>query len=90
MLQRLAALRVAERRKHAAYPELACAGPQKLVVLGSSVGGQWNEGARSFVRQLVRVRAHRAPPAMRSGRCGLDTRWWMLSVGTAASSPVWS
>ena len=35
-----AALRVAERRKHAAYPELACAGPQKLVVLGSEVGGR--------------------------------------------------
>ena len=61
-----AALRVAERRKHAAYPELARAGPQKLVVLGSEVGGRWNEGARSFVRQLVRVRAQRAPPAIRA------------------------
>ena len=45
-----AALRVAERRKHAAYPELACAGTQKLVVLGLELSGRWNGGARSFVR----------------------------------------
>ena len=77
-----AALRVAERCKHAAYPELARAGPQKLVVLGSEVGGRWNEGARRFVRQLVRVRAQRAPPAIRAAAAaGWTRRWWsMLSV----------
>ena len=35
-------------------------------MLGSEVGGRWNEGARNFLRQLVRVRAHRAPPAIRA------------------------
>ena len=30
----------AERRKHDAYPKLGAGGPQKLVVLGSEVGGQ--------------------------------------------------
>ena len=75
-----AALRVAERRKHAAYPELARAGPQKLVVLGSEVGGRWNEGARSFVRQLVRESP--ASPAIRAAAAaGWTRRWWsMLSV----------
>ena len=33
-----AALRVAERRKRATYPELAAAGPQRLIVLGAEVG----------------------------------------------------
>ena len=40
-----AALRVAERRKRATYPELARGGPQRLVVLGAEVGGRWNGGA---------------------------------------------
>ena len=83
-----AALRVAERRKHAAYPELARAGPQKLVVLGSEVGGRWNEGARSFVRQLLRVKAQRAPPAVRAAAAaGWTRRWWsMLSVAGGPTS----
>ncbi|CAE7550699.1 unnamed protein product, partial [Symbiodinium microadriaticum] len=34
-----AALRVAERRKHCTYSELARGGPQKLLVLGSEIGG---------------------------------------------------
>ena len=59
-----AALRVAERRKRAAYPELN-GGPQQLVVLGSEVGGRWNAGAHQLLRDLVRVRAQRAPPAVR-------------------------
>ena len=68
------ALRTAERRKHATYPELRRAGPQRLLVLGSEVGGRWNGEAARFVRDLVRVRAHRAPgPAHRqdSRRCGV-------------------
>ena len=36
-----AALRVAERRKRATYPEFAQGGPQRLVVLGTEVGGRW-------------------------------------------------
>ena len=83
-----AALRVAERRKHAAYPELARAGPQKLVVLGSEVGGRWNEGARSFFRQLVRVRAQRALPAIRAAAAaGWTRRWWSMLASTALGGP---
>ena len=36
------ALRTAERCKHATYPELRRAGPQRLLVLGSKFGGRWN------------------------------------------------
>ncbi|CAE7472175.1 CPY1, partial [Symbiodinium sp. KB8] len=61
-----AALRVAERRKHCTYPELARGGPQKLLVLGSEIGGRWNTAAQGFVRDLVRLRALRAPPAVRA------------------------
>ena len=77
-----AALRVAERRKHSAYPELSQGGPQQLVVLGSEVGGRWNTEAQRFLRDLLRVRAQRAPPALRpAARAGWTRRWWgMLSV----------
>ena len=69
-----AALRVAERRKHAAYPELARAGPQKLVVLSSEVGGRWNEGGTQL-RPPAGASESPASPAShpRSGRGGLDT-----------------
>ena len=77
-----AVLRVAERRKRDAYPEL-CAGPsQTLVVLGSEVGGRWSQGALQLVRDLVRIRAQRAPPALRQAAASAwARRWWsQLSV----------
>ena len=54
-----AVLRVAEGRKRTAYPELSAGGPQRLLVLGSEVGGRWNEAAQGLVRDLARVRAQR-------------------------------
>ena len=77
-----AALRTAERRKAATYPELHGAGPQKLVVLGSEVGGRFNGDAHRLVRDLVRLRSYRAPPALRAAAAsGWTRRWWgMLSV----------
>ena len=77
-----AALRTAERRKAATYPELQREGPQRLVVLGSEVGGRINGDAHCLLRDLVRVRACRAPPALRSAAAsGWTRRWWsMLSV----------
>ena len=77
-----AALRTAERRKAATYPELQGAGPQKLVVLGSEVGGRFNSDAQRLVRDLVRLRSYRAPPALRAAAAsGWTRRWWgMLSV----------
>ena len=55
---------------------------QQLVVLGSEVGGRWNTEAQRFLRDLLRVRAQRAPPALRpAARAGWTRRWWgMLSV----------
>ena len=69
-------------RKRATYPKLAAAGPQRLIVLGAEVGGRWNGGALGLVRDLVRVCAFRAPPAVRrAARSGWARRWWsILSV----------
>ena len=75
-----AVLRVAERRKHAAYPELTRGGPQTLVVLGSEVGGRWNAQARGFVRDLVRLKAYRAPLPVRAAATAAWARRSMLSV----------
>ena len=44
-----AALRAAERRKPATYPELA-EGPQRLVLLGAEIGGRWNGGHLGLAR----------------------------------------
>ena len=57
-------LRVTERRKLTTYSELSRGGPQQLVVLGSEAGGRWNESARTLAGDLVRLKAHRAPPAV--------------------------
>ena len=69
-------------RKQAAYPELLAGGPQQLVVLGTEVGGRWNAGARQLLRDLVRVRAQRGPPAVRTAASSAwARRWWaILSV----------
>ena len=92
-----AALRVAERRKHCTYPELARGGPQKLLVLGSEIGGRWNTAAQGFVRDLVRLRALRAPPAVRAAASsGWARRWWgalsvavQLAVASTALGCAW-
>ena len=77
-----AAFQGAERRKRVAYPELSRGGPQKLLVLGREVGGRWSARAQRFVRDLVRLRALRAPPAVRAAAsAGWSRRWWgTLSV----------
>ena len=91
-----AMLKVAERRKRSTYPELA-RGPQRLVVLGSEIGGRWNEGSQRLVRDLVRLRALRAPPAVRSAAAaGWARRWWgalsvaiQLAVASTALGRPW-
>ena len=69
-----AAIAVAERRKRAAYPELLRPGPQRLCVLACEAGG--------LVTQLARLRAQRAPAALRGvAKQGWLRRWWgLLSV----------
>ena len=92
-----AALRVAERRKHATYPELSAGGPQRFVVLGVEVGGRWNDGAQRLLRDLVRLRAQCAPPALRRAAMSAWARVeWYVGSGCAASScrhsagPTWT
>ena len=65
-----AAIAVARRRKEARYPELCRPGPQRLVVLACETGGRWGPEACGLVDRLVRLRALRAPPAVRPRRVG--------------------
>ena len=78
-----AALRVAERRKRATYPELLAQGPQWLLVLGSEVGGLGARAGPCALSQLAgpprcapassaRVAAALVGAAF---RCGAAGRW---------------
>ena len=74
-----AVLAVAERRKHAAFPELLRRGLQRLCVLASEIGGRWNDESLRLVAQLVRSRALRAPAPHRGAATqGWCRRWWGL------------
>ena len=73
-----AALKVAERRKRATYPELERGGPQELV----------NEQARRFVQDLVRLKDHRAPPALRAAASGAWARRWWSMLSEAVQQAV--
>ena len=85
-----AMLRVAERRKRTTYPELSSRGPQRLLVLGSEIGGRWNEAAQRLVRDLVRIRAQRAPPALRAAATSAWTRRWWAALAVAVQQAVTS
>ena len=78
-----AALATATRRKEATYPELLRNGPQRLVVLGSEVGGRWGTGALALVRELVRLRRLRAPPALRHAAATASARRWWTQLSVA-------
>ena len=85
-----AALRAAEERKRRRYPEVCAAGPQRLLVLGTEVGGRWSPDALHLVRRLLRLRACRAPPSLRAAAAaGWSRRWWGL-LSTAAQKAVCS
>ena len=74
-----AALVTARRRKRDRYPELLRPGPQRLVVLACEIGGRWAAECCDLVRDLLRVRAPRAPPALRQASwAGWERRWWTL------------
>ena len=87
-----AAITCAERRKRAVYPELLRPGPKRLCVLACEVGGRWSSESLRLVTQLVRLRAQRAPAALRpAARQGWLRCWWgFLSVAlqsTLAATP---
>ena len=77
-------------RKRWLYPELLCNGPQRLVVLGSEVGGRWGTGALALVRDFVRLRRLRAPPALRhAAATAWAWRWWtQLSVAVQRATAL--
>ena len=77
-----------ERRKRATYPELQRGGGQCLFVLAVEVGGRWNADSQALVRQLVRVRALRAPPALRAAASSAWTRRWWGMMSTAVQHAV--
>ena len=54
----------------------------EVALFGCEVGGRWSAGAQRFVRDLMRLRALRAYPAMRAAAStGWSRRWWgTLSV----------
>ena len=64
-----AALKVAERRKHCTYPELARGRPQKLLVLGSEIGGPLEHCCAGFRSRPGP--APSPPPAASSTRHGV-------------------
>ena len=69
----------ARRRKERAYPELLTGGRARLVVLAAEVGGRWSDEARSFLRQLVRLRVRQAPQVLRqAARLAWQQGWWKL------------
>eukprot|EP00439_Symbiodinium_sp_Y106_P011468 s11075_g1.t1 len=81
-----AAIAVAERRKRAAYPELLRPGPQRLCVLACEAGGRWSAESLRLVTQLARLRAQRAPAALRGvAKQGWLRRWWGLLSTLAAT-----
>ena len=65
-------------------------GPQRLLVLGSEIGGRWNETAQRLVRDLVRIRAQRAPPALRAAATSAWTRRWWAALAVAVQQAVTS
>ena len=64
------------------YPELLRPGPQRLCVRACEAGGRWSAESLCLVTQLVRLRAQRAPAALRpAARQGwLRRLWGFLSV----------
>ena len=49
-------------RKVTRYPELTRGEPQGLVVFAAKVEGRWCDDCQQFLRTLLRLRVHRAPP----------------------------
>ena len=63
--------------------------PQRLVVLGSEVvGGRCGRGALALVRDLVRLRRLRAPPALRHAAATAWARRWQLSVAVQRATAL--
>ena len=100
------ALRPAERRKAATYPELRRQGPQKLLVLGNEVGGQHHTVAEMLVasaRRMTRTSNNRVRSVVKSneqtyrtyGGMKLPAMWPVIRAGVfrllgGSLSPAWA
>ena len=51
-------------------------------------GGRWNEAAQQLVRDLVRVRAQRSPPALRAAATSAWTKQWWATLAVAVQQAV--
>ena len=56
--------------------------PAEAVVLGAEVGGRWNGGALRCVRDMIRLRACRAPPTVRQAAAA---GWLSVAVQAAVA-----
>ena len=65
-------------------------GWQRSTVLSSEVGGRWGTGALALVRDFVRLRRLRAPPALRhAAATAWARRWWtQLSVAVQRATAL--
>ena len=70
----LVSLRVAERRKRAAYPELISGGPQRLLVLRSSEIRWALERSSAAARQRLSARSSPTGPARTANSSHLPGR----------------
>ena len=67
-------------------PDSICGHAQRFIVLGTDVGGRWIAGALGLVREFVRARECRAPPAVR--RAAMPTRRWWSILSVAVQQAV--
>ena len=76
------AIRGAEERKRARYPELVTSEVCRLVVLACETGGRWSEECVDPVRHLASRKASDAPDVLRASLFqAWSARWWgILSV----------
>ena len=58
------------------------------MVLGAEVGGRWNGGAQRLLRDLVRLRSQRAPPALRRAAMSAWARRWSGMLAVAVQQAV--
>ena len=89
-----AALKVAERRKHSTYPELARGGPQKLLVLGSEIGRRWTRPPGSPRCTEAATRSARLPLqracnfCLRAARRRPASRWRSPCALRSSGRPI--
>ena len=89
--------RTPQSTKEARYPELLQPGPQRLLVVGSEVGGRWHRNCEELLRLLVNARTPRAPGVLRASAAAsyavtttaLSGKWLLPATATSENAPIW-